>query len=108
MKKFMVMKYHILSAIGTLMYLPDCTRPDIAFTVNLLARYSSTPIKRHWNEVKNIFCYLCGTTKMRLFYCESNSQLIGYADYPTKGDHKQVIYSPMAVLQFLRNLSNKH
>uniref|UniRef100_A0A2N9IV50 Reverse transcriptase Ty1/copia-type domain-containing protein n=1 Tax=Fagus sylvatica TaxID=28930 RepID=A0A2N9IV50_FAGSY len=38
-----------LSAIGALMYLANCTRPDIAFSVNLLARYSSAPTLRHWN-----------------------------------------------------------
>ena len=37
-----------LSAIGALMYLATNTRPDIAFAVNLLARYSSSPTKRHW------------------------------------------------------------
>ena len=36
-----------LSAIGALMYLANCTRPDIAFSVNLLARYSSAPTLRH-------------------------------------------------------------
>ena len=36
-----------LSAIGALMYLANCTRPDIAFFVNLLARYSSAPTRRH-------------------------------------------------------------
>nr|KYP58981.1 Retrovirus-related Pol polyprotein from transposon TNT 1-94 [Cajanus cajan]KYP59002.1 Retrovirus-related Pol polyprotein from transposon TNT 1-94 [Cajanus cajan] len=41
-----------LSAIGALMYLANYTRPDIAFVVNLLARYSSSPIRKHWNEVK--------------------------------------------------------
>lgn len=30
-----------LSAIGELMYLANATRPDIIFSVNLLARYSS-------------------------------------------------------------------
>ena len=69
-----------LSAIGAFMYLANYTRSNISFVVNLLARYSSTPTKRHWNGVKHVFGYLRGTTKMRLFYCGSNSQLIGYAD----------------------------
>ncbi|KAL0533448.1 hypothetical protein IC582_030288 [Cucumis melo] len=43
-----------LSAIGALMYLANNTRSDIAFSVNLLARYSSSPTKRHWNGVKNV------------------------------------------------------
>ena len=44
-----------LSAIGALLYLAQCTRPDIAFSVNLLARFSSAPTQRHWNGIKNIF-----------------------------------------------------
>ena len=44
-----------LSAIGALMYLANSTRPDIAFSVNLLARYSAAPTKRHWTGVKNVF-----------------------------------------------------
>ena len=36
-----------LSAIGALMYLANCTRPNIAFSINLLAIYSSIPTKRH-------------------------------------------------------------
>ena len=47
-----------LSAVGALMYLANCTRPDIAFVVNLLARHSAAPTKRHWSGVKNIFRYL--------------------------------------------------
>ena len=31
-----------LSAIGALLYLAQCTRPYIVFSVNLLVRYSST------------------------------------------------------------------
>jgi hypothetical protein len=47
-----------LSAIGALMYLANCTRPDIAFAVNLLARYSATPTRRHWVGVRTILMYL--------------------------------------------------
>jgi hypothetical protein len=36
-------KVPYLSAIGALKYLANCTRPDIAFSINLLARYSSAP-----------------------------------------------------------------
>ena len=41
-----------LSAIGALLYLAQCTRPDISFTMNLLARYNNAPTRRHWNGIK--------------------------------------------------------
>lgn len=70
-----------LGAIGALMYLANNTRPDIAFAVNLLARFSSAPMTRHWNGIKHIFRYLRGTIDFGLFFPEnSTSQLIGYAD----------------------------
>ena len=56
-----------LSAIGALMYLANYTRPDIAFLVNLLARYRSAPTKRHWNEIKHLLRYLSETCDMGLF-----------------------------------------
>ena len=57
-----------LSAIGALMYLANCTRPDIVFATNLLARFSSSPTRRHWNGIKHVFRYLRGTTNFSLFY----------------------------------------
>ena len=70
-----------LSAIGALMYLVNCTRPYIVFSVNLLARYIFVQTQRHWNSIKNILRYLQGTTDMGLFYFkESKQQLFGYAD----------------------------
>ena len=63
-----------LSAIGALLYLAQCTRPDIAFSVNLLARYSSEPTQRHWAGIKNIFRYLRGTVDLGLFYPYQDSR----------------------------------
>jgi hypothetical protein len=40
-------EYPYLSVIEALMYLANNTRPDIAFTINLLARYSATPTMCH-------------------------------------------------------------
>ena len=50
-KKFFGPQVPYLIAIGALMYLANCTWPDIAFSINLLARYSSTPTQRHWNGI---------------------------------------------------------
>ena len=66
-----------LSAIGVLMYFANQTRPDIAFAVNLLARYSSAPARRHWHSLR----YLHGTIDLGLFYPNgSKPQLVGCAD----------------------------
>jgi hypothetical protein len=46
-------KYPYLGAIGALMYLANNTRHDIAFVVNLLARYNVVPTMHHWNGVKD-------------------------------------------------------
>jgi N6-adenosine-specific RNA methylase IME4 len=70
-----------LSAIGALMYLTNNTRHDIIFSVNILARYSFNPTRRHWNKIKYVLRYLCGTHDMRLFYQkDTKSKLVGYAD----------------------------
>ena len=74
-------KVPYLSAIGALMYLANYTRPDIALSVNLLARYSSAPTKRHWNKIKHVLRYLRGTCDMGLFYSKTlEPQFFSYVD----------------------------
>ncbi|GJZ88942.1 hypothetical protein Tco_0660724 [Tanacetum coccineum] len=69
-----------LSAIGALLFFASHTRPDISFLLNLLARYSSFPTKRHWNGVNQIFRYLQGTKDMGLYYTNpSERKLVGFA-----------------------------
>jgi hypothetical protein len=46
-KKSLGPKVAYLSAIGAQMYLLNCTMSDIAFAINLLARYSVNPTIRH-------------------------------------------------------------
>ena len=63
------------------MYLANYTRPDIAFSVNLLARYSLEPTLRHWNGVKHLLRYLRGTSDIGLFYSKvPKPELLGYTD----------------------------
>ena len=51
-KELLGLEVPYLSVIGVLMYLDDCIRLDIAFSVNLLARYSFAPTQRNWNDIK--------------------------------------------------------
>ncbi|XP_074299319.1 secreted RxLR effector protein 161-like [Silene latifolia] len=70
-----------LSAIGALMYIASHTRPDISFSVNLLARFSSCPTRRHWNGIKHVLRYLQDTKDMGLFFPNmSRENLVGFAD----------------------------
>ena len=53
-------------AVGKLMFLMTSTRPDIAFTVGLLARQLSGPSEGHWKLVKRTLRYLQGTKALNL------------------------------------------
>ena len=79
--------YPYREAIGALMYLTNCSRPDIAFATNLLARFSQDPTKRHWSGIKHLLRYLAGTMNYGLFYRRGENggtpqvdNIIGYAD----------------------------
>ena len=69
------------SAVGSLVYLEVCTRPDIAFAVGMLGRYQSNPGIEHWTAAKKVMRYLQGTKDYMLTYRESDHlDLIGYTD----------------------------
>ena len=75
------------SAIGSLLYLSMRTRPDIAFAVSKLSRYSSSPTQQHWLGVKHVFRYLKGTASYGLTYGKTNSdKCVGYSDADWAGD----------------------
>lgn len=69
------------SAIGSLMYLMVCTRPDISFALGRLAQFAENPLQCHWIAVKRIFRYLKGTTSLGITYERvSGLELTGYCD----------------------------
>ena len=47
--------------IGTLLHVSRMSRPDILFSVNLLARKMAAPMVKHWNAAKRILSYLYHT-----------------------------------------------
>ncbi|GJY80777.1 zinc finger, CCHC-type containing protein [Tanacetum coccineum] len=66
--------------IGCLMYAMTCTRPDIAFVVGKLSRYTSNPGTQHWQAIQRVLKYLKKTMDYRLTYIGYPSVLEGYTD----------------------------
>ena len=65
------LKVPYLSVIGALMYIANYTRPDIAFSVNLLARYSSTQPK-NIGMVSSIYCVISKEQLMWVYFIQRN------------------------------------
>nr|GEY08815.1 zinc finger, CCHC-type [Tanacetum cinerariifolium] len=56
------------SAVGSIMYAVRCTRPDVAFTQNIISRFQQNSGECHWTAVKHIFKYLRNTKDTFLVY----------------------------------------
>ncbi|GJU78808.1 zinc finger, CCHC-type containing protein [Tanacetum coccineum] len=66
--------------IGCLMYAMTCTRPDIAFAVGKLSRYTSNPGTQHWQAIQRVLKYLKKTMDYKLMYSGYPLVLEGYTD----------------------------
>lgn len=53
--------------VGSLLYLAQGTRPDIAFALNDVSRFNSRHSEQHWEAVIRIIRYLSGTEKTQVF-----------------------------------------
>ena len=59
------------SIIGGLLYLATCTRPDLSFSVSVLARHLHQPTIRHLSLLKRVLRYLKGTVELGIKYKSS-------------------------------------
>lgn len=62
------------------MYVMNCTRPDIAYAVSKLSRYTSNPGKNHWKAIIRVLGYLKYTQNYSLHYTKYPSVVEGYSD----------------------------
>ena len=56
------------SVVGKLMYAMICTKPDIAYTMDVVSRFITNPRKEYWLAVKWILQYLRRTSRKCLFF----------------------------------------
>lgn len=69
-------------AVGSVLYLAQCTRPDISFSVTNVSQFNQNHEPAHWKAVKRILRYLKGTLNCKLTYSRDGKyeHLIGYSD----------------------------
>jgi hypothetical protein len=66
-------------AIGSIMYVILCTRPDVSYALSMTSRYQKDPGDDHWTAVKNILKYLRMTKDLILIYDgEEHLAVMGY------------------------------
>uniref|UniRef100_A0A2N9HGA4 Uncharacterized protein n=1 Tax=Fagus sylvatica TaxID=28930 RepID=A0A2N9HGA4_FAGSY len=99
------------SAIGSMMYVMHCTRPDIAFAVNRLSRYNSNLSAEHWKAIARVLGYLKKTKDLGLYYSGYPSVLEGYSDanwVTSAGDNKSTLvgYSLLVGVQYRGHLKS--
>ncbi|XP_074337039.1 secreted RxLR effector protein 161-like [Apium graveolens] len=79
-KGVVVSQLEFSRAIGSLMYAMISTRPDIAYVVGKLSRFTSKPSSHHWQALSRMFKYLKGTMDYGLTYTGFPSILEGHSD----------------------------
>ena len=78
------------SVVGSLMYAMMGTRPDIAYAVGVLGRFSANPKRQHWTAAKRVLRYLNTTSSMELRFDGNDvgmdMSFHGYSDADWSGD----------------------
>lgn len=67
--KFLATGLPYCRAVGSLIYLAICTRPDISFAVRVLSQHLKRPSQQHWDGFVHLLRYLKGTRHLAIHYC---------------------------------------
>nr|GEW06481.1 retrovirus-related Pol polyprotein from transposon TNT 1-94 [Tanacetum cinerariifolium] len=63
-----ISQLHYTYVLGSLMYIVNYTRPDLAYSVSRLSRYSHNPGRDHWDALIRVLQYLKHTMAYVLHY----------------------------------------
>ena len=66
--------------IGSLMYLTNCTRPDIAYAIRILSCHTQSPNQDHYVANRRVLKYLRGTSDYCLCYIGFPNVLERFSD----------------------------
>ncbi|KAL0411058.1 UNVERIFIED_CONTAM: Retrovirus-related Pol polyprotein from transposon TNT 1-94 [Sesamum latifolium] len=74
------------SAVGSIQYAVQCTRPDVVYALSVTSVYQACAGEAHWGTVKSILKYLKRTKDMFLIYGGGELILEDYTDASFQSD----------------------
>ncbi|KAL0391305.1 UNVERIFIED_CONTAM: hypothetical protein Slati_4542100 [Sesamum latifolium] len=74
------------SAVGSIQYVVQCTKSDIAYALSVTSRYQACAGEAHWSTVKTIIKYLKRTKDIILIYGTGELILEDYSDASFRSD----------------------
>ena len=89
------------SAVGTLLYVSLCTRPDISFATTVLCRSMQQATKEDEAALKHLLKYVKGTQEMALYIGQDKGQQMTAFSDSSFADDKRTFRSTMGhIIQF--------
>ncbi|KAL0287934.1 UNVERIFIED_CONTAM: Secreted RxLR effector protein [Sesamum calycinum] len=74
------------SVVGSIQYVAQCTRPDIAYALSVTSIYQACAGEVHWTALKTILKYLRRTQDVFLVYGGGELILEGFSDARFQSD----------------------
>lgn len=91
-----------MQIVGSVIYLSNCTRPDISYQVGQLARFMSKPCTTHLQLAKRLLRYLNGTRRMGILYQGSSNEGYDiYADATWATENDRISFQGWVVILML-------
>ena len=76
--------------VGALLHLTNCTRPDVSFAVNVLARYNQDPREAHGTAAIDLLRYVMGSSSLALTYGTGEGGVVYHdADFASSIDDRR-------------------
>lgn len=77
-KKISTQEYRHIT--GSILYLANCTRPDLAHAASYLSKYNDKSTHEHWVQAKHVLTYLRRTTNYNLNFEKTGKPIDFYVD----------------------------
>lgn len=82
---------------GSVLYLANCTRPDLAYAASYLSKFNDKSEHEHWVQAKHVLRYLKQTAGYKLNFRKTGKPLEIYVDADFASDADRISWSGLMI-----------